>query len=191
LRLRILDIDGSLPGQPGLAAALGDGRAQCVNLRAEERAIRLWASRRRLRELAARLAALAPPPGRGPLVTFYGSGDYHHLAAMLMAAIAEPVTVIHFDNHPDWVRVPATSNCGGWINRALALPLVKRVVTLGICSNDLVRPQLKTGNVAALASGRLELHAWRAPPSRVWGWIGDGPGHLQVGRHLVWICLAD
>ena len=174
-----------------MAVALSEGRAQCVDLRGEERSLRLWASRRRLRDLAARLAALAPPPGHGPLVTFYGSGDYHHLAAMLIATIAEPITVVHFDNHADWVRVPATYNCGGWVNRALALHQVQRVVTLGVCSDDLELPQLKTGNMPALASGRLELHAWRAPPSRVWGRIGDAPGHTQVGRHLVWNCLAD
>jgi hypothetical protein len=191
LRIRILDIDGSLPAQPGIAAAIGDGRAQRIDLRNEERSLRLWASRRQLRDLAARLTALTPPPGQGPLVTFYGSGDYHHLATMLIASVAEPVTVVHFDNHADWVRVPATHNCGGWVNRALALQQVERVITLGICSDDLVRPQLKSGNVAALASGRLEIHAWRAPPSRVWGRIGDGPGHKRIGRHIVWNCLAD
>jgi arginase family enzyme len=174
-----------------MAALIEDGRAQLVDLRNEERALRLWASRRRLSDFAARLAALAPPPGRGPLVTFYGSGDYHHLATALMATIAEPFSVIHFDNHADWVRVPATHNCGGWVNRALALPQVKRVATLGVCSDDLELPQLKTGNLTALASGMLELHAWRAPPSRVWGRIGDGPGHRRIGRHLVWKCLAD
>lgn len=134
---------------------------------------------------------MLPPAGTGPLVTFYGSGDYHHLATTLMSEIAEPFTVVHFDNHPDWVRVPATHNCGGWVNRALALPWVQRVVTLGVCSQDLVHPEMKTGNVAALASGRLEVHAWRAAPSRVWGSIGDGPGHRRIGRHLVWNCLAD
>lgn len=190
MRLRILDIDGSLPVQPGVAAALAEGRAQRIDLRDEERTLRLWATRRRMRRLAARLDALAPPPGSGPLVTLYGSGDYHHLATALMAAVAEPFTVIHFDNHPDWVRVPATHNCGGWVNRALELPRVGRVVTLGVCSDDLVHPQAKTGNVAALASGRLEIHAWRALPSRVWGRIGDGPGHRQAGRRLVWTCLA-
>ena len=98
MRLRILDIDGSLPAQPGMAAALASGRAQLVDLRAEEQSLRLWATRRRLRFLAARLSAL-PSPGRGPLVTFYGSGDYHHVAVLLMAGVAEPITVVHFDNH--------------------------------------------------------------------------------------------
>jgi len=191
VRLRILNIDGSLPSQPGMAAAFAEGGAQCVALRDVEHALRLWATRNQMQRLAARLAALDPPPGDGPLVTFYGSGDYHHVATTMIAAIAEPITVIHFDNHPDWVRIPATHNCGGWVNRVLRLPQVERVVTLGVCSDDLVRPQIKTGNVAALASGRLEIHAWRAQPSWVWGKIGDGAGHRQIGNHLVWRCLAD
>ena len=174
-----------------MADALRHGSAQRVDLRAEERALRLWTTRRRLRSLSARLSALPAAPGDGISVTFYGSGDYHHLAVMLMAEASEPITVIHFDNHADWVRMPPTHNCGGWVNRALALPNVERVVTLGICSDDLEVPQLKTGNLPALAAGRLEIHAWRAPPSRVWGRIGDGPGHRRVGRHLVWNCLAD
>ena len=191
LRLRILDIDGSLPDQPAISRAIAEGRAQRVVLRDVERAVRLWASGGDMRALEARLGAIAPPPGSGPLVTFYGSGDYHHLATALISAVASPVSVIHFDNHPDWVRVPATHNCGGWVNRTLALPQVARVVTLGVCSDDLVLPQLKTGNLPALSSGRLEVHPWRAAPSRVWGRIGDGFGHRQVGRHLVWNCLAD
>lgn len=125
------------------------------------------------------------------MVTFYGSGDYHHLATTLISQTVEPLTVVHFDNHPDWVRMPATNNCGGWVNRALELPHVARIVTLGICSDDLAYPQMKTGNVAALAAGRLEVHAWRAPPSRVWGSIGDGFGHRQIGHYLAWACLAD
>lgn len=192
MRLRILDIDGSLPAQPGISEAVADGRAQYVNLRAEEFALRLWATRRRMHDLGKRLAALEPPQGTGPLVTFFGSGDYHHLTTAFLAhCCTAPVSVIHFDNHPDWVRIPATHNCGGWVNRALDLPQVARVITLGICSDDLVLPQFKAGNLPALASGRLEIHPWRAQPSRVWGAIGDGPGHRRRDAYLVWNCLAD
>lgn len=189
MRLRILDIDGSLPVQPGIADAVAGGRAQLVDLRNEEFALRLWASRRRMRALAQRLAALQAPPGDGPLVAFYGSGDYHHVATALIATVTEPVSVIHFDNHPDWVRIPATNNCGGWVNRALELPRVARIVTLGICSDDLVLPQTKGGNLGALRSGRLEIHPWRAAPSRVWGQVGDGFGHRHSGGHIEWDCL--
>jgi len=191
LRLRILDIDGSLPLQPGMAQAIAGGRAQCVDLRDLEYALRLWASRRRMRALESQLAGLASPPGNGPMVTFYGSGDYHHIATALIGTIAEPVSVIHFDNHPDWVRIPATNNCGGWVNRALELPSVARIITLGICSEDLVLPQTKAGNLGALDTGRLEIHPWRAAPSRIWGTLRDGFGHRRSGSHIDWQCLAD
>lgn len=187
MRLRLLDIDGSLPVQSGFAEALSEGTAQVVDLRAEEGYLRLWASRRRLDRLRKFLSELGPEP----VVTFYGSGDYHHLAALLIEKVSEPITVLHFDNHPDWVRWPRTWNCGGWVSRVLDLPKVSRVVTLGPCSDDLVWPQLKMGNVAALASGRLELYPWSAAPSRVWGRISDGFGHHRQGRHLVWRCLAE
>ena len=190
LRLRVLDIDGSVAEQPGFAELISEGSAQCLDFRAEERALRLWTSSARLRRLRERLAA-ASPPGRGPLITFYGSGDYHHIATALIEACPEPLTVLHFDNHPDWVQFPPTHNCGGWINRTLALPQVRRVVTLGVCSGDLAYPQLKTGNVAALASGRLEIHPWRAAPSRVWGPVADGPGHRLRDGYIEWIGLAS
>lgn len=174
-----------------MAEAIAGGRAQYVDLRTEEFGLRQWASRRRMRALEEQLAALASPPGTGPLVTFYGSGDYHHIATALIGAATEPVSIVHFDNHPDWVRIPATNNCGGWVNRVLELPQVTRVVTLGICSDDLVLPQAKGGNLDALESGRLEIHPWRAAPSRVWGSIGDGFGHRRIAGHLEWNCLAD
>jgi hypothetical protein len=191
MRLRLLDIDGSLPVQPELADEVARGQAQLIDLRRLERPLRLWASRAELDRLVDHLAGLAPPPGDGPMVTFYGSGDYHHLAAPLLEAVAEPVTVVHFDNHPDWIRWPKTWNCGGWVSRALDLPQVARVITLGPSGEDLCQPQFKGGNVAALASGRLELFPWRAAPSRAWGRIGDGAGHLRKGDWLHWRCLAD
>ena len=37
----------------------------------------------------------------------YGSGDFHHLTALWLRRIREPLTLISFDNHPDWdVRPP-------------------------------------------------------------------------------------
>jgi hypothetical protein len=190
LRTLVLDIDGSIASQPGFGELLAKGAALRLDLRSEERALRLWTSASRLFRLRERIAD-AMPPGRGPVVTFYGSGDYHHIVTALIQGFADPLTVVHFDNHPDWVRFPPTHNCGGWVNRVLALPQVRRVVTLGVSSADLQWPQLKSGNIAALASGQLEVHPWRAEPSRVWGKIGDGQGHRRRGRWIEWNCLAD
>lgn len=191
MRLRLLDLDGSLPDQAAFRPLIAQARAQVIDLRAGERAYRLWATRYAMARLTHWLERAASPPGDDPLVTFYGSGDYHHLTTAFLRAVTRPVTVLHFDNHPDWCRYPPTHNCGGWVSRALNLRHVARVITLGPCSNDLVRPQLQGGNLAALEAGRLELYPWRHAPSRVWGHVGDGPDRRQVGGHLVWRELAD
>src|SRR5262249_6558403 len=103
----------------------------------------------------------------------------------------EPVTLVHFDNHPDWVRWAPRWHCGSWVNRALELAPVHRVITLGPCSEDLDRPQLKGGNLAALGTGRIVLMPWRPAPSRVLGTIPDGRGHRREDGHLVWRNLAE
>src|SRR5207237_2921907 len=37
----------------------------------------------------------------------YGSGDFHHLSALLVRRVKEPVVLVSFDNHPDWdIRPP-------------------------------------------------------------------------------------
>ncbi|MGO9133422.1 MAG: arginase [Methylovirgula sp.] len=195
MRLRLLDLDGSLMEQEPFRQAVAEGWAQSVDLRRDGPALRLWANASQRAALRHRLAELPPAVGDGIPVTFLGSGDFHHLSALMIIDAVEavnlPITVIHFDNHPDWDRLPPAWHCGSWINRLLDCPLIERIVTLGPCARDLDIPQWKTGNVAALNSGRLELHPWRRPPSRVWGKIGSGFGHHRDGRHLIWHNLAD
>jgi hypothetical protein len=133
----------------------------------------------------------AEPRGGEPVVSLLGSGDYHHLAAILIAARTETLTVFHFDNHPDWMWAAPRYHCGSWVNRVLELAHVARVVTIGPCSSDLARPQTKGGNLAPLREGRLELYPWRHEPSFVWGRFGCGPSYHQKARRLVWRNLAD
>lgn len=189
MRLRVIDLDGSLPAQEPLRQRIEAGTATRIDARDLAGRLRILASRTALRSLAARL----PPDGTGsgPGVTFYGSGDFHHLTASLVAAHDEPLTIVHFDNHPDWVRVPATVNCGAWVNRALELPHVRKVVTLGPSSSDLVRPEWQFANLAALREGRIALYPWRHAPSRVWGRYGRSACYRQEGGHLHWRTLAE
>ena len=134
---------------------------------------------------------LAETATGAPTVTMIGSGDFHHLAVLLIERVREPFTVIHFDNHPDWVRWAPRWHCGSWVNEALRLVQVEKIITLGPCSDDLVRPQLKGGNLGALASGKLVLLPWQHAPSRVWGAVAAGPGHRVEDGHLVWRNLAE
>ncbi|CAA7626470.1 arginase family protein [Magnetospirillum sp. UT-4] len=172
MKLRILHLDGSLMAQPTLARLAEEGAAQVVNLKPEAQALRLWTGRADMVALARRLAEEGPPPGRGADVTFMGSGDYHHLSVPLIARHAgRPLSVLHFDNHPDWGRWPPAYHCGSWVNRALELDAVAKVVTVGPCA-PAGWPQLKGANLGLLGQGRYELHPWRMGRSRR---LGGGP----------------
>lgn len=190
MRLRLIHLDGSLRGQDAAwpAASLP---ANVIEAEDVGPALRLWAARGQLAAFGARLAAAPAGSGSGPLVTFLGSGDYHHLTPVLLAALPGRFTVIHLDNHPDWVRLPPAGHCGSWVNRALELPQVARIITVGPCSDDLVWPQLKGANLAALATGRLELYPYAHAPSRVLGQVGAGCGYQQQGHHLVWRAVSS
>ena len=90
----------------------------------------------------------------------YGSGDYHYLASVLLRRVSQPVTVISFDNHPDWDIRPPHWACGGWVNRALEMPNVRRVSVWGCGNFELAFPSRLFANRTALRNGTLEVHAW-------------------------------
>lgn len=184
MRTRIIDLDGSVAGQAPLAALADEGLARVLDMRAEAPALRIIARRAAMLRFGEAVAA-ASLPGRGAEVTFYGSGDFHHLSAALVQRFDEALSVVHLDNHPDWVRFPATFNCGAWVNRALDLPNVRKIITIGPCSDDLKWPELKSANLAAIAAGRLEVFPWRAAPSRVFAQRDGKDGYIR------WRNLAD
>ncbi|GLK85804.1 hypothetical protein [Ancylobacter defluvii] len=155
MRIRLLDTDGSLAAQPGLVAACAQSGGDVIAARDLAPRLRLLASEEALAALDARLGS--PVDGD---IHFIGSGDFHHLSLLLVKRLKQPVSIIHFDNHPDWIRFPLNLNCGSWVARALERPEVLRVVTLGPASADIEAPQLRGGAVGALRSGRLELHPW-------------------------------
>lgn len=90
----------------------------------------------------------------------YGSGDFHHLTALWLRRVAEPFVVISFDNHPDWDVRPPRWGCGGWVNRALELPAVKKVSVWGCGNFECWWPGKVFGNRRAQREGKLEVHPW-------------------------------
>lgn len=185
--LRILDTDGSVDAE-ALRDAVPWDSVSILDLRDLGPALRLWSRRKTVRAARERIARAGDP---APAINFLGSGDFHHLAALLIERIAEPVSILHLDNHPDWVRLAPRWHCGSWVNRVLELPNVRRVVTAGPCSDDLVNPARKGGNLGALDSGRLVLFPWSHAPSRVRRRIADGPGHAWRDGALHWRNLAE
>lgn len=189
--MNILDLDHSLTAQAPISRLLESGRAKRLDLLDLGPKLRLWSSERTWRRFAERLQQRPRHSGPQPEIFFVGSGDYHHLTPAFLTDLPEPVSLIHFDNHPDWVRFAPRRHCGSWVNQALKLPNIQRIVTLGPCSDDLQNPQLKGGNVRALKRGVLQLFPWQRPPSKVWGRVGDGAGHQQQENLLHWRNLAE
>jgi len=178
----LLELDEALERQPGLrAAAAARGGAELA-ARDLGPALRLWSRPGVLRALARRLEA-ALPPGREPEIVFAGSGDFHHVTPLLLeraiARAGEPVTVLHFDNHPDWARLAVGPHCGAWVRRAARMAGVAQVITVGLTSED-VGAKAEEGDLALVAQGRLQLFAWRAP---------GGAAELRIGDHA-WPTVA-
>jgi arginase family enzyme len=90
----------------------------------------------------------------------YGSGDFHHLTALWLRRVSAPVTVVSFDNHPDWDIRPPKWACGSWVNRALELPQVSKVSVWGCGNFECWWPRQIFGNRRAERKGHLEVHPW-------------------------------
>ena len=109
---------------------------------------------------------IAPQLGKFVL---YGSGDFHHLTGLWLRSMREPVTLISFDNHPDWDVRPPRWCCGGWINRALELPQVRHVAIWGCGNFECWWPHQLFGNRKAERAGTIVVHPWaddRPPRAR-------------------------
>ncbi len=97
---------------------------------------------------------------RLPSYLLYGSGDFHHLTALWLRRHEQKLTVVSFDNHPDWDIRPPKWCCGSWVNRALELPHVEKVAVWGCGNFECWWPGQAFGNRKAERAGKLEVHAW-------------------------------
>jgi len=90
----------------------------------------------------------------------YGSGDFHHLSALWVRRLGEAFVLVSFDNHPDWDVRPPRWGCGGWVNRALELPHIKKVSVWGCGNFECWWPHQIFGNRRAEREGRLDVRPW-------------------------------
>lgn len=146
---RILDLDGSLAAQTKLLK-----RATSVATAQEPGPhLRYLCTKRALNCFATSL-----DNSQRHHLTFYGSGDFHHLTAVLLRAFRVPLSVVVFDQHPDWDITSPVACCGSWVNAALKLPHIKKIVVIGAGAEDLGGHHLLRGNTTALRNGRLEIY---------------------------------
>ena len=172
----ILQLDDSLSRQTSLQAAVRDNGGRIAQAGDLGPLLRLWTLQRTLDRLKDRLKSELPPRGEAQLL-FAGSGDFHHVTPLLIERAAEayglPVTVLHFDNHPDWMRQAPGRHCGSWVGRAARLCDVEKVITIGVSSRDIGARRAGQGDLSLIAEQRLELYAWTNP---------DGGDLVQLGN---------
>src|SRR6185436_2819734 len=129
----VLDFDGSVRAPAGSIT---------WHLEEGQEGIRFGCSRARLHGLDARLPRNLPIANQ---VTFLGSGDFHHVSALLVARalrLWKPLEVVVLDNHPDNMRYPFGIHCGSWVRHVAAMPGVEHVHVLGITSGDVALGRL-------------------------------------------------
>lgn len=195
MRLCLLHLDDALQLQNDFIDHCERNGARHLHAEEVGGRVRLWGKDATLDELRAHICGQAAHLGEGPKLWFMGSGDFHHVSAMLidkaLEASAGQATVIHFDNHPDWVRFDDGMHCGSWVNRAAANPKVAKVITLGVASRDLRWPEFKGANLSLMRDGKLELFPFWHPPSRVRKQYGAGAGYRQQAKQLHWNTIAE
>ncbi|CAN5370474.1 arginase family protein [soil metagenome] len=163
----LLHLDDALLAQSTLAARVAASGGQALDMRDIGPAIRLWSRPGPLQILEDRVARAVPADER-PLLAFNGSGDFHHVTPLLIrracaSAGHPPLTIVHFDNHPDWVTFEPGLHCGSWVGAASRIPGVEKVITVGVCSADIDTPANAAAETELIESGRLEMYAYRAP----------------------------
>lgn len=150
-RVRILDIDGSVAQQQLFMRRLAP--AACViDLRHLAGQLRFMATRGARQQFESYLH-----PTQRDQLTFYGSGDFHHLTAALVAQWQTPLSLVVFDGHPDWDITSPWPCCGCWINEVLAQPNMRKVVVIGLGRTDLHGWHVLRGNLKAIYQQKLEL----------------------------------
>ena len=195
MRLNLLHLDDALRRQPRFCATASALGAREVDLSDVGPQVRLWGKSSDLADLRNRLSgALQGLDGNEPIVTWMGSGDFHHVSALLLSLLAEarkvPLTVVQFDNHPDWVANEGGIHCGSWVKHVLDEGIAQRVVSIGMTSSDLSWPEFKRAGLEHVTAGRLVVFPAEASSSFVFRDYGSGIGHHQTGHKLAWQGVA-
>lgn len=195
MQLCLLHLDDALTSQPAFLKTCGRGQVHEIEAQELGRRVRLWGRQWQLDALRTRLQEHFSTANDEPHLCFMGSGDFHHITSLLLPFALEkqdgPVTLIHFDNHPDWVHFGGGVSCGSWVNHVVVHPKIAKVITIGVCSKDLWRPNWKGANLDLLATGKLELFPYQHAPSRVRHDYGAGASYTQKNNHLHWHTITD
>lgn len=173
----IFDLDGSVLSQSELVSVL-DG-VEVVGMRALGPAIRCLPAKQSTDDLDRAVSASRPG-----WLSMFGSGDFHHVTASLLKRFSEPLSVVVFDHHSDWIGWSILP-CGSWLLEALKLPNVVRIVSIGVGATSIEGWRVCHGPVKEIFSGRVELYPYDCKTSRCLGRRAGSPRCAIVNPRLL------
>jgi len=181
MHIRVLDLDGSIREQRRL---MHQHRPAEYDLRPWGPRIRLGCSHGRFRLFQQALNALLAEEEPGPTVTFYGSGDFHHVSLALLSRLPGPCNLLVLDNHPDWMRGIPFMHCGTWLYHAARLPQVRNVFHVG-GNVDFDNGFRRLAPWSLLRSGKVTVFpAVRYFQGRSWQLVPHEPIHPGPQAHV-------
>lgn len=157
--VRILNFDGSITRQKTLIERF---KPVIADLTKFGPAARLYTDEETFNQIRKSL----DPSARGS-VTFLGSGDFHHIASLLIDQFDEDISVISFDRHPDWDIMPPRISCGAWVTRVLSRSNIKKMILMGASSGDISPSVVQTGNYDLFKNDRVELYPYQHKSTKV------------------------
>ena len=151
MQVNILDFDGSIVAQHELLNTFKT-RIKISNLRKFQYAARLWTSPKKFSAICE--SAINNLSDGFALL---GSGDFHHFSLGLITRYKMPLTVVLFDNHPDWIKPPHQYHCGTWVYSLARLPHVARIIIVGLQSGDINGSEFDKGDVESYLNKKIVL----------------------------------
>lgn len=159
--ITILNVDDSVTAQKDFLQRFST-QIHIKSLLSFKRIARLWCSSGEFKQVSRemQLANLNQ-------FVLLGSGDYHHLTLALLQQHQAPLTLVLFDNHPDWMRPPHQYHCGTWVYAAARLPQVARIVIVGLENGDLCGKKFQDGDVESYLNKKIVLLPYTAVEASV------------------------
>lgn len=159
----ILDFDGSVTRQSRVMSMLGSS-SETVDFTELGPSLRYLASKKSVAEFENCLSKI-----KRHWLTFTGSGDFHHITASLLNRFSQPLSVVIFDYHPDWMATSPWPCCGSWVLDLLKMPNIEKIISIGLGSHDIGGWWINYGAVKDILSGKVEFYPYNCKISRCFG----------------------
>jgi hypothetical protein len=149
--ITVFDFDQSVSAQKDFVRQFGN-KLTIKSMQRLKHVMRLWCSSGNFKKASAAMQLQDTSQ-----FVLLGSGDFHHLTLALLGQHQAPLTLVLFDNHPDWMRPPHQYHCGTWIYTAARLPQVNRIVIIGLENGDLVGKKFLAGDIESFKKQKIVL----------------------------------